>query len=148
MRYLLILEEYQYNDFQKVDGNPLEIYARDATGIKRIFDLRPIQREMVVTPNGASVYITQGHIDAMMEYEREQHIKEICDKMNHNLDGINDVDLPKRVPWYLSDLSYLTPEGIKKHFGITSPSEHMQKQFAVDPEELKKAINGEESNNG
>ena len=98
MRYLIILEEYQYNDFQKVDGNPLEIYARDATGIKRIFDVRPIQREMLVMPNGASAYLTQGHIEAMMVYEREQHIKEICDRMKHNLDGINDVDLPKHVP--------------------------------------------------
>ena len=108
MRYLLILDESLYNDFQKVDGNLLEIYAIDQNGIKRTFDLRPIQREMVVMPNGASVYITQGHIDAMMEYEREQHIKEICDRMNH----------PERVPWYLSDLSYLTPEGVRRRLGL------------------------------
>ena len=141
MRYLLILDESQYNDFEKVDGNLLEIYAIDQNGNKRLLDLRPIQREMVVMPNGASAYITQGHIDAMMEYEREQHIKEICDRMNHNLDGINDVDLPKHV-------LLLTPEEVKRQFGIVSPSEYAQKQYAVDPEELKKAINGEEINNG
>ena len=92
MRYLLILEESQYNDFEKVDGNLLEIYAIDQNGNKRIFDLRPIQREMVVMPNGASVYITQGHIDAMMEYECKQHVKEIYDRMKHNFDDINDLD--------------------------------------------------------
>lgn len=138
MRYLIILEESQYNDFQKVDGNLLEIYATDENGTKHILDLRPIQREMIVMPNGASAYITQGHIDAMVEYEREQHIKELCDRMNHSLDGINDVDLPKRVP-------LLTPEEIKRQFGIVSPSEYAQKQYAVNPEELRKAINGEEN---
>lgn len=111
MRYLLILEEYQYNDFEKVDGNPLEIYARDKTGIKRIFDVRPIQREMLVMPNGASAYLTQGHIDALMGYEREQHIKEIVEKMNNSLDGINNVDLLKRVP-------LITPEELRRQFGL------------------------------
>ena len=111
MRYLLIIDESQYSDFEKVDGNLLEIYAVDQNGNKRMFDVRPIQREMLVTPNGASAYLTQGHINAMMEYEREQHIKEIVDKMNHSLDGINDMDLPKRVP-------LITPEEIKRQFGL------------------------------
>lgn len=111
MKYLIILNESQYNDFQKVDGNPLEIKVADKDGFYRLLDLRPIQREMVVMPNGASAYITQGHIEAMMVYEREQHIKEICDRMKHNLDGINDVDLPKHVP-------LVTPEGIKRQFGL------------------------------
>ena len=87
MRYLLILEESQYNDFQKVDGNPLEIKIADKDGVDHLFDVRPIQREMVVMPNGASVYITQGHIDVMIEYEREQHIKEICDRMNPKIEN-------------------------------------------------------------
>lgn len=111
MRYLLILEECQYNDFEKVNGNPREIYAIDANGSKRVFGVKPIQREMVVMPNGASAYITQGHIDAMMKYEREQQIKEICDRFNRNFDGINDIDLPTRVP-------LLTPEEIKRQLGM------------------------------
>lgn len=70
-----------------------------------------LQKSIVVMPNGASAYITQGHIDAMIVYEREQHIKEICDRMKHNLDGINDVDLPKHVP-------LVTPEETKRQFGL------------------------------
>ena len=127
MKYLLVFDEHQYENFEKVDGNLLEIYATDKTGTKHILDLRPIKTEMVVMPNGASAYITQGHIDAMIEYERKQHVKEIVDNMNRNLDGINDVDLPKHVP-------LLTPEEIKRQFGIVSPSEYAQKQYAVDPE--------------
>lgn len=111
MRYLLILEEDQYNYFEKVDGNLLEIYATDKNGTKHILDLRPIQREMVVMPDGASAYITQGHIDAMLEYEREQHFKEMCNRMNHSFDGINEIELPKRVPFF-------TPEEIKRQFGM------------------------------
>lgn len=113
MRYLLVLEEHQFNDFQKVDGYPLEIKATDKNGVDHLFVVRPIQREMVVMPNGSSTYITKGHMDALMEYEREQHIKEICDRMTHNLDGINDVDLPKRVP-------LLTPEELRRQFGLES----------------------------
>lgn len=111
MKYLLILEESQYNYFEKVDGSPLKIKIADKDGVDHLFDIRPIQREMVVVPNGASAYITQSHIDAMIEYEREQHIKEICDKMNHNLDGINEVDLPKRVPFFrINSSSKIVPD--------------------------------------
>lgn len=111
MKYLLILDEHQYNNFQKVDGDLLKIYATDENGTKHILDLKPIQREMVVMPTGASAYITRGHIDAMIEYEREQHIKEICDRMNSSLDGINDVDLPKHIP-------LITPEELRRQFGM------------------------------
>jgi hypothetical protein len=111
MQYLIVLNETLYNYFEKVDGSPLEIKAADKDGVYHLLDLRPIQREMLVTPNGACAYLTQGHIDALMEYEREQHIKEICDRINHGLDGINDVDLPKRVP-------LITPEELRRQFGL------------------------------
>lgn len=82
MRYLLILEEYQYNDCEKVDGNPLEIYLRDKTGIKRLFDVKPIQQPMLILDNGACVYITNDHIDTLIAYEREQTIKDIIKRSN------------------------------------------------------------------
>ena len=110
MKYLIVISDIQLNDFQKVDGNPLEIKVADKDGSYHILDARPIQREMLVMPNGGSAYITQGHVDAMMKYEHEQHIKEIVDKMNHNLDGINEFKLPYHAP-------LLTPEEIKRQFG-------------------------------
>ena len=91
MRYLLILDEHLYENFEKVDGNPLEIYAIDQNGNKRMLDLRPIKTEMVVMPDGSSVYITPDHIHAMVEYEREQCVKDICERINRNFDGINSV---------------------------------------------------------
>ena len=108
MKYLLIVDD-QY--VKKYDNSTPYVTAvlEDYLTIKLI--VTPLQREMLVMPNGASAYLTQGHIDAMMEYEREQHIKEIVDKMNHSLDGINDVDLPKRVP-------LITPEEVKRQFGL------------------------------
>lgn len=108
MRYLLILDDQYVKKYE--DGTPyVTVVLEDYLTIKLI--VTPLQREMLVVPNGASAYLTRGHIDAMMEYECKQHIKEIVDGLNHNLDGINDVDLPKRVP-------LITPEEIKRQFGM------------------------------
>ena len=91
-------------------------YARfmTYTGNYVDFSIKPIRGPaMIVMPDGDSAYITPGHIDAMLEYERVQHIKEIYDRMNRNLDGINEVDLPKHVP-------LITPEEVKRQFGLES----------------------------
>ena len=133
-KYLLIVDDFFLKDFERIDG--LNFYVTDKNGTRRTLVLKPLVKPVLVTVEGNSVYLEPGYIDAMIEYEREQHIKEICERMNHSLDGINDVDLPKRIP-------LMTPEELKRQFGIVSPSEHAKKQYAVNPEELKKAVNGE-----
>ncbi len=97
--------ELRIND----DGS---FYARfmTYTGNYIDFPIKPIRGPaMVITPIGESAYITQGHIDALKVYEREEYVKDLCDRMNHCLDS--DDLLPKRVP-------LLTPEEIKRQFGM------------------------------
>lgn len=39
------------------------------------------ERPQLYLPNGKRVYLTQGHIDALLDYERSEILKEICRKM-------------------------------------------------------------------
>ena len=41
----------------------------------------------VVILHGQAIYITQGHIDAMIEYERKEQVKEFIDNF---MKGLND----------------------------------------------------------
>ena len=133
MKYMVILDESQFKDFNINTTKPFAIHLTDKNGEDRLLSYRPIIKPMVVIPTGESVYITQGHIDALTEYECNEQIKELCERMNHSIDGIKDVDLPSNIP-------LLTPEDIKRQLGIVSPSEHAAKQYYVNPDELKEAL--------
>lgn len=52
----------------------------------------PHQRDYIVI-NGEKVYITQGHIDALLEYERNQTIKEIVERMTKSFDDVSSKDI-------------------------------------------------------
>lgn len=41
--------------------------------------------------NDMAVYITQGHIDAMIEYEKREQVKEIVDSMMQSFDSLQSV---------------------------------------------------------
>lgn len=53
----------------------------DNSKLKKILEegveVKPIEKPVVVNTNGQSAYITQGHIDAMVEYEQRQQIESI-----------------------------------------------------------------------
>lgn len=40
-----------------------------------------------------AIYITDGHINAMIEYEKQEHVKQIVKGIMKNLDDIKDIDL-------------------------------------------------------
>ena len=67
---------------QKDDGS---FFARfmTYTGNYIDFPIKPIKEPaMVVTPTGEGVYITRGHIDAMIEFEEQQKIKEYFERFS------------------------------------------------------------------
>lgn len=53
----------------------------DDSKLKKILEegveVKPIKKPIVVITNGNSAYITQGHIDAMAEYEQRKQIESI-----------------------------------------------------------------------
>lgn len=52
----------------------------------------PHARDYVVI-KGGKAYITQGHIDALLEYERNQTIKEVVERMTKSFDDVSLKDL-------------------------------------------------------
>lgn len=40
---------------------------------------------------GKAIYITQGHIDAMVEYERKEQVKEVVERFMKSLEEKNDI---------------------------------------------------------
>ena len=43
----------------------------------------------LVIINNQVVYITDGHINALIEYETNKHLREVCDQIMNNLDEIH-----------------------------------------------------------
>ena len=55
MKYMAIIEDSKLKKF-----------------LEEGVEVKPIEKPIVVITNGNSAYITQGHIDAMIEYEQRQ----------------------------------------------------------------------------
>lgn len=76
MKYIAIIDEDMLNDFELIhDGKTLVL--EDKNGTTRPVKIKPITKEMVVCKDGKSGYLTQGHIDAMIEYEQRKQIESI-----------------------------------------------------------------------
>lgn len=89
MKYLAIIDEAFLSNFRLDDGG-LTLVVKDKNNSKRAMPLKPIGKPVITLPTGDSVYITQGHIDAMLEYEKQEQIKEVIEQMQQNWDCKNE----------------------------------------------------------
>lgn len=83
---ITVLEKYMFlneDDDMYTEALDLAIKALEIVDI-------PHQKDYVVI-KGKKVYITQGHIDALLEYERNQTIKEVVESFTKPF----NVDFPK-----------------------------------------------------
>jgi hypothetical protein len=78
-------EEFDQDDW----GNYLD------SDVRRIIDNAPTiarsERPFVMI-EGKAIYITQGHIDAMVEYERKEQVKEVVERFMKSLEEVADDD--------------------------------------------------------
>ena len=89
MKYLAIIDEAFLSNFRLDDGG-LTLVVKDKNNCTRAMPLKPIGKPVITLPTGDSVYITQGHIDAMLEYEKQEQIKEVIEQMQQNWDCKNE----------------------------------------------------------
>ena len=68
-------------DYDLVDKEFNTVCIRDKEGNLHDVDAKPLITHMIVIDDGQSVYLTQGHIDAMLEYEELVGIKKAIDRM-------------------------------------------------------------------
>ena len=76
MKYIAIFDEDLLSNFRLDDGG-LTLVMKDKREATRAVRLKPIIKPTVVKEDGESAYITQGHIDSMLEYEAKEHAKRI-----------------------------------------------------------------------
>ena len=47
---------------------------------QRSFTIKPIYKEMLVTKDGESIYLTEGHIDCFIDYEKKKILEDVLRK--------------------------------------------------------------------
>lgn len=89
MKYMAVIDDSVLSNFRvdmsQVGIKPLVLVVRDERGYERGIELKPIGKEMIVTTDGNSMYLTQKHIDAMIEMERKQMYEDAVNRLMEDL---------------------------------------------------------------
>ena len=103
MKWIAILDENFISNFRvDMDGVKLPtMVVRDNAGFNRGISLKPLTKEMFITKDGESVYLSQNHIDRLMEMERDitinREVKDILEILSrgniHGTSGDNKKEL-------------------------------------------------------
>lgn len=88
MKYMAIFDDELLSHFRR-DDNGLTLVLNDEKGFTRAVRLKPIVKPTVVREDGESVYITQGHIDSMLDYEQRERLSRITEDMERDIEGVN-----------------------------------------------------------
>ena len=72
MKLIAIIDESQLNDYEK--SHLL------FEGKERNLALTPIIKETLVTKDGETIYLTDGHIKCMLDYEQQKILEDIIAK--------------------------------------------------------------------
>ena len=78
MKYIAIVD-----DDALVDIRELKIVVVTPKGCQDV-NIKPVIRPTLTLEDGQSVYLTEGHIQAMREYEENATMKRIVDEINEN----------------------------------------------------------------
>ena len=88
MKYIAILDDNFISNFRLDD---FVVVVNDKRGYKRGIPLKMLKHPIIVNEDGEAVYLTQGHIDALLEYEDKQRqervMRDVIDvirKVNNN----------------------------------------------------------------
>lgn len=85
MKYIAIFDDNILSNF-RLDDNGLTLVMQDKWGYNRAVALKPIIRPVLTVTEDCggtatdSIYLTEGHINAMKKYEEIKNIKEFLDK--------------------------------------------------------------------
>lgn len=83
MKYLVMLDDEILSNFRTDDcGKTLVLI--DKNGFTRAMKLIPLVKPLVTNENGVALYLTQEHIDCLLDYEREESLKRILESFNFN----------------------------------------------------------------
>lgn len=77
MKYLAIVDDGFLENF-RLDDNGLTLVVQDKAGAERGVRLKPLKTNVFVkADDGQSAYLTQGHVDAMLDYEHKMALSRL-----------------------------------------------------------------------
>ena len=88
MKYIAVIDGDKMDGYSGFSEEKPRVYVHRGQRSNEIACF-PIQRPLVIFENGAAAILTQGHIDALLTYEREQTLKQICESIRNNLEEVN-----------------------------------------------------------
>ena len=89
MKYLMVVDDDFIENFRTdYDGTERVIVFVDKSYSTRAVKLKPIIRPTVTFDSGESLYLSQGHIDAFLEYEKKESVKEVIDSLNARIGSV------------------------------------------------------------
>ena len=84
MKYIAIVDDNFLSNFRR-DDNGLTLVVTDKDGLTRAMGLKPLQRPVLAFPDGENIYLTQEHINALLEYEKQVSIAEAVRRINEGI---------------------------------------------------------------
>lgn len=82
MKYIAIVDDMFLFDFERKGTDTLTLIVGDKKGNNKRVRLKPVIKPTLTLEDGQSFYITEGHIQAMREYEEMATIKRYIDENN------------------------------------------------------------------
>lgn len=88
MKYLIVVDDNFLSNF-RLDDYGLTLVVNDKADCTRAMPLKPIKTPTITFQTGDTLYLTQGHIDALLEYEQQQSLAEAVRRINESISRIN-----------------------------------------------------------
>ena len=85
MKYIAIIDGERFDGYSSFSEKDPKLVVHKGFRNETI-RLTPLIRPLVVMDSGMGVFITQGHIDALVKYDTEEKIKQIAKQMSKNLE--------------------------------------------------------------
>ena len=82
MKHVIIVDDEMLSNF-RIDDFGKTLVVKDGAGFERAFSLVPLAKPLVVKEDGEKVYLTQEHIDCLIDFERKKELERAINSFNY-----------------------------------------------------------------
>lgn len=82
MKHVIIIDDEMLSNF-RIDDCGKTLVVKDGAGFERAFSLLPLAKPLVVKEDGEKVYLTQEHIDCLIDFERKKAFERVLNSFNY-----------------------------------------------------------------
>lgn len=82
MKHVIIIDDEMLSNF-RIDDCGKTLVVKDKAGAERAFSLIPLGKPLVVKEDGGKAYLTQEHIDCLIDFERNKALERAMNSFNY-----------------------------------------------------------------